>query len=109
MSLTITTAHLIYLSAGLIAGGILMHIIGRKSTGDGLLSKLFTSNREFDTTLGMILTSVLIFFKIHHFQDDLKAEAGYIILAAVNGLMGILGYKKGVSDAQNGNGNGKTP
>ena len=38
-----------------------------------------------------------------------KAEAGYIILAAVNGLMGILGYKKGVSDAQNGNGNEKTP
>ena len=109
MSLTITTAHLIYLSIGLIAGAVLMHMIGRKSTGEGVLAKLFTSNREFDTTLGIILSAWLVFMMIHHFQDDLKAEAGYIILAAVNGLMGILGYKKGVSDAQNGNGNGKTP
>ena len=102
MSLTITTAQVIFLVVGLAAGAVVMHLIGRKSTGEGLLSKLFTSNREFDTTLGMILTTVLIFFMIHHFHDDLKAEAGYIILAAVNGLMTVLGYKKGASDVRNG-------
>ena len=102
MSLTITTAQVIFLVVGLSVGAVVMHIIGRKSTGEGLLSKLFTSNREFDTTVGLIVTSALIFFMIHHFEDDLASEAGYIILAAVNGLMGLLGYKKGASDARNG-------
>ena len=45
MSLTITTAQVIFLVVGLSVGAVVMHIIGRKSTGEGLLSKLFTSNQ----------------------------------------------------------------
>lgn len=102
MNITITTAHLIYLVVGLLVGAVVMWLIGRRSTGEGLLSKIFTSNREFDTTLGLVVSAILIFTMIHVFGDDLESEAGYIILAAVNGMMGILGYKKGVADAQNG-------
>ena len=97
---------MILMAVGIVAGVAVSWLLSRnKQVQESLLSKLFADNKQLDTTIGIIVCAGLIGMMIHHFHDDLEGEAGYIILAALNGLMAILGYKKGSSDATN-NGNG---
>lgn len=111
MEFVITTENMVGFGLGLgimIVLGFLMR--RRKSTpSEGFLSKVFQSNKDLDTTIGLLLGAFLVWTCIMHFQDGIQgSEAGYIVLGGLNGFFALAGYKKGLEHGQ-ANGNGGHP
>lgn len=113
MNLTITTPNFISFGIG-VTIAILLSLLIAKRRGDkeGFLSRIFQSNKDLDTTIGLILGAFLVWTCIMHFQDGIQgSEAGYIVLGGLNGFFALAGYKKGLEHGQtlaNGN-NGQNP
>ena len=62
----------------------------KRGEGDTLLSKLFTTNADLDTTLLVILKGftvlgvfVIVFAMVMAFHDDIKDKAGMVIISAI--------------------------
>ena len=62
----------------------------RKREGDSLLSRLFTTNEDLDSTLSVILRMLtvigvfaLVIVMIIYFHDDIKDDAGMITISAI--------------------------
>lgn len=95
---------------GVLVLSLMMFIIGRstKRTEESFLSRIFTNNREFDTTVGLICVNVIIFFMLVSFHDDLgqhPGSLGMIFLAAFNLVQTIVLGKAMQSGNGNSNGN----
>lgn len=93
---TVQLHHIIIAITGLLLGLIISRLLSKKppSENKGLFANIFTSNKELDTTLGILVFAYIITLMILHFHDDIASEAGYIILAAVNGITALLAVKK---------------
>ena len=100
MSFTISYTHIVLLIIGLLIGIMVMKLLSRKPPSDkeSILNQVINNNSDFVTIIGLIVGSILIFIMVMHFQDGLKAEAGYIIMAALNGFF----YLAGVRNRENG-------
>ena len=102
MQFTITTANLISFGIGLAIALVLSLLIAkRRGDKEGSLSRLFQSNTDLDTTIGLIVGAFLVWTCIMHFQDGIQgSEAGYIVLGGLNGWFALAGYKKGLEHGQ---------
>ena len=97
---TITTELIIVLGIGVLLGILITALLSRKErSGDTFWSRVFTSNQELDSTIGIFAFVWIITLMVLLFQDALSnaTEVGYIILAATNGLSGITGVKMGAN------------
>ena len=61
-----------------------------KKEGNGFLSNVFQSNREFDTTVGLVGMFFILFTMMICFQDNLKEEVPMIFLMAFYALRDIV-------------------
>ena len=80
--------------------------IGRFSRNDnkeGVLSKIFENNKEFDTTIGLVGMFLVLFTMLAFFGDDLTDDIPMVFLMAFYALRDIVTGKKG-----NGHDNGQT-
>lgn len=104
LSFTITHIHVILMTVGLIVGIILMKILSKRPPSETkpLWDQVINSNSDIVTLIGLIVGTVLIMTMIFSFQDDIKSEAGYIILSALNAFFYLAGVRKGEA-------NGKSP
>ena len=105
MQFTITWIHLVLLAVGLIAGLLLRRLIKGKQPKDSshawnVIDQLFNSISDLVALIGLLVGGVMIFVMIIAFQDELKSEAGYILMAALNGFF----YLAGVREGKNSNG-----
>ena len=77
------------------------NILGKRSKkeGSGFLEQVFTNNKELDTTIRYVGILLLAFTMVVFFSDDIKSEAGIIIVSLFNCILAGNG---------NGNGNGHT-
>ena len=110
MNFTVSSENLTAFAIGLVVMLFVMGMLRRKqSSGDGFWSKVFQSNQDLDTTIGIVIGAFLVIFCIVSFQDGIdSSEGGYIVLAGLNGWFALAGYKKGFKDGTKENGNGKT-
>lgn len=61
-----------------------------KRQGEGLFSKVFQSNRDLDTSLGLIGMFGIIFVMLMAFHDDVKDQAGLVFLMAFYALRDLI-------------------
>ena len=104
---TITTELIIALSIGVLLGILMACLLSRKERSDNSFwSKIFTSNSDLDSTIGIFAFTWIVTVMLFLFQDSLKdaTEVGYIILAATNGLSSITGVKVGANMERSKNG-----
>lgn len=105
---TITTELIICLIIGILLGLLIAYLLSKKerSSGETFWSRVFTSNQELDSTIGIFAFVWVITIMVLLFQDALSSatEVGYIILAATNGLSGITGVKMGANMERSKNG-----
>ena len=105
---TITTELIIAVVIGVLLGILIACLFSRKerSSGETFWSRVFTSNQELDSTIGIFAFVWVITIMVLLFQDALSSatEVGYIILAATNGLSGITGVKMGAQMERSKNG-----
>ena len=99
---TITTELIIAVAIGVLLGILIACLFSRRkerSSGETFWSRVFTSNQELDSTIGIFAFVWVITLMVLLFQDALSSatEVGYIILAATNGLSGITGVKMGAN------------
>lgn len=97
---TITTELIIAVSVGILLGILIARLLSRKErSSESFWSRVFTSNQELDSTIGIFAFVWVITIMVLLFQDALSSatEVGYIILAATNGLSGITGVKVGAN------------
>ncbi len=91
-------------------GAILRSLIGRKS-GEGFLSRIFQTNKDFDSTLDRVSITTIVLFMLISFHDDFtdptKAAQITIIFLALINLYQTMVTGKTVRDMQNGHSNGK--
>lgn len=66
-----------------------------KSEGESFLAKVFSNNQELDTTIRYIGILGLAFAMVYFFHDDIKAEAGIIIVSLFNVITNGNGSHKG--------------
>ena len=108
MSFTITHIHVVAMTIGLIIGVVVMNFLAKKPPKpEGykpLWDQVINSNADIVTLIGLVMGATLIMTMVFNFQDDIKDEAGYIILAALNPFF----YLAGVRNGQQMQG-GKTP
>lgn len=104
MQFTVTWIHLVLVLAGIILGVAVMRARSKKPPSDRqpLWDQVINSNSDIVTLIGLMGSTALILLMVMSFQDDIKSEAGYIILSALNSFFYLAGVRKGES-------NGKTP
>ena len=85
----------------------------RKANPDGLLSKLFQTNEDLDSTLDMILKMLtvvgafaLVIGMLIAFHDDIADKAGMALMSAIG--MISLAMRDMFPSGGNGKGNGKS-
>ena len=72
---------IVILSIGVFLG----NRISKKSTaGDSFLARVFQSNRDLDTTVGLIGINLIIIMMLISFHNAVKSDIGMIFLAAFN-------------------------
>ena len=84
------------LAALLIFGGGVSIGRTRSPKEGGFWTNVFKSNSELDSTIRYVGVIILALFMVYFFHDDIKAEAGIIIVS----LFGVL------TNRGNSNGNG---
>ena len=101
MTITLTKTHLI-ISGVLLLVGLVVGRLSKRSQGDGFFSRVFSSNRDLDTTLGILLLGIITITMIFHFHDSIKEQAGVIVMGTVNAFTAYaLGHKNGKAEANN--------
>ena len=90
--------NLVHVIAFLIVLAIGM-AIGRKKgeSGSNFWTTVFKDNKELDSTIKFVGILLLAFAMVHYFHDDVKTEAGIIIVSLFTCL---------TRSNSNGNGNG---
>ena len=73
----------------------------RKSSGDGFFSKVFQSNKDFDSTLDRITLSVIILTLILCFQDGVQSHFDMIFTGFFMVYKDVV-HNKQISDLKNG-------
>ena len=105
-------AHWLIAFGWLISIILVWHFAKKRDGGETLLSKLFQSNKDLDTTLELLLKGsivfavliiVVVFFSMFH--DDLDASPVGMLASQVVGMAGVA--IAGITG--NGNKNGKPP
>ena len=101
MSFVVTWTHIILVVVGLLAGVFLARLLLKRtpSEKESIWNQAINDNSDFVTIIGLIVGAVLIFVMVMHFQDGLKSEAGYILMAALNGFFYLAGVKNGENKA----------
>lgn len=97
MTFTITHIHIILLVIGLIIGLAAMRLLNKKTPSDkeSIWNQAINNNSDFVTLIGILVGAVLIFLMVMYFQDGLESEAGYILMAALNGFFYLAGVRNG--------------
>lgn len=102
--MTFTITQLIILGVLLVTTSVIIGRLTKKSTGEGVFSKIFANNHEFDTTAGLFGTTAIVLFMLLSFHDDLAQDPGslgMIFLAAFN-LMQTIVLGKARHNGNNG-------
>ena len=102
MQFTITPSYLICFAIGFLIALLIARLIAKRTSDkESFLSRIFQSNKDLDTTIGLIIGGFLVWTCIMHFQDGIQgSEAGYIVLGGLNGFFALAGYKKGLEHGQ---------
>ena len=82
MDLTQYTTHIGLVVAAWVIG-LLIGRRSKQSTGESFLSKLFSSNRDLDTTLSIVGIFAIVFTMALCFHDDVSDKAGMILISAL--------------------------
>ena len=103
MSFTVTHVHGILVLIGVLIGVLIMRLRSKRTPPDGtkpLWDQVINSNSDVVTLIGLIVGTFLITTMVFSFQDDIKSEAGYIILSALNSFFYLAGVRQGENNGK---------
>ena len=105
-----TLPEIIGTAIGILVIGIILGRFFLKREGEGLFSRIFKDNRDFDSTLDRLCITTIIMFLLISFHDEMKnpATAGLIInlfVLAFNAWQSLV-LGKAVRDMQKAEHNG---
>ena len=83
MDLTQYTTHIGLGVAALVVGLLIGTTAANKTRVNHFLSKLFSSNRDLDTTLSIVGIFAIVFTMALCFHDDVSDKAGMILISAL--------------------------